>query len=166
MKPNDEWFTADRELDECRLFAGCGPDEIFDLDPCCSRARGMLGLRPTALRFIPPEEDGLLLPWSGDVFCNPPYSEIHKWTSKGVDEILEGRAKSVTFLLPANRTEQPWFQELMYSKYIGLSYWLELKWLAGRRGFIDPSGKMQKSPRFGLMLVKVTESYPLLARFG
>jgi hypothetical protein len=156
MKPNDEWFTADRELDECRLFAGCGPDEIFDLDPCCSRARGLLGLRPTALRFIPPEDDGLFLPWSGDVFCNPPYSEIHKWTSKGVDEVLDGRAKSVTFLLPANRTEQPWFQDLIYLKDL-LFYWLEFKFLAGRRGFIDTKGNLQKSPRFGLLIAKLTK---------
>lgn len=160
MKPNDEWFTADRELDECRLFAGCGPDEIFDLDPCCSRARGMLGLRPTALRFIPPEEDGLLLPWSGDVFCNPPYSEVHKWTSKGISEVLKDRAKSVTFLLPANRTEQPWFQDLVYPRGL-LFYWLQFKFLAGRRGFIDANGNLQKSPRFGLMIVHLTKkNYP------
>ena len=160
MKPNDEWFTADRELDECRLFAGCGPDEIFDLDPCCSRARGMLGLRPTALRFIPPEEDGLLLPWSGDVFCNPPYSEVHKWTSKGISEVLKDRAKSVTFLLPANRTEQPWFQDLVYPRGL-LFYWLQFKFLAGRRGFIDANGNLQKSPRFGLMIAHLTKkNYP------
>lgn len=57
---------------------------------------------------------GLLGPWFGDVWCNPPYSDIKPWVEKAWFEHshrIESPVRSVSMLLPATRTEQAWWQE-------------------------------------------------------
>jgi len=58
-------------------------------------------------RFYTLETDGLAQSWAGEVvWCNPPYSSIAPWVAKA------GAEDAVTvMLLPANRTEQRWWQE-------------------------------------------------------
>lgn len=56
----DSWITPKWLLD--RL----GP---FDLDPCACDPQPW----PTATRMVTEQENGLLLQWSGFVWCNPPY---------------------------------------------------------------------------------------------
>lgn len=47
----------------------------FDLDPC-----GGVGQEPLAKRVYTPPQDGLMLPWEGRVFCNPPYGpHVEHW---------------------------------------------------------------------------------------
>jgi len=67
----DHWLTPPK------LIEACGP---FDLDPCAYNTQPW----PTAEKhYALPKENGLLLPWSGCVWCNPPYGpEIAKWTQK------------------------------------------------------------------------------------
>lgn len=56
--------------------------------------------------------DGLNMPWDGPrVWCNPPYSDIEPWVRKAWNEVLLGECSVVAMLLPATRTEQPWWQE-------------------------------------------------------
>ncbi len=58
-------------------------------------------------RFFTPEDDGLAQSWEGErVWCNPPYSNIEPWAAKA----WGSRAELVVMLLPANRTEQGWWQ--------------------------------------------------------
>jgi hypothetical protein len=53
--------------------------------------------------------NGLEQPWNGEcVWCNPPYSSIRPWVEKAWASLAV-----VAMLLPANRTEQPWWQELV-----------------------------------------------------
>jgi DNA N-6-adenine-methyltransferase (Dam) len=68
---SDHWLTPPD------LIKAAGP---FDLDPCAYHAQPW----PTAARqYALPKEDGLLLPWHGSVFCNPPYGpEVQKWTRR------------------------------------------------------------------------------------
>lgn len=51
----------------------------FDLDPCaCPSQPWMLAKR----QYAPPQ-NGLLLPWDGRVFCNPPYGpHVDDWVRK------------------------------------------------------------------------------------
>ena len=52
----------------------------FDLDPCAAPAP-----RPwaTARRHIEPPADGLVFPWTGRVWLNPPYDEqLEAWMAK------------------------------------------------------------------------------------
>lgn len=59
-------------------------------------------------RFFTRERSGLLHPWTGErVWCNPPFSAIGPWVRKAWHE----RNPLTVMLVPANRTEQPWWQE-------------------------------------------------------
>ena len=62
--------------------------------------------------FFTPIEDGLQQSWAGErVWCNPPYSDCRAWVEKAWDAMEEGGCDLVVMLLPANRTEQGWWQE-------------------------------------------------------
>lgn len=74
----------------------------FDLDPCASHRQEL----PTALRhYRLPEDNGLLLPWDGSVFVNPPFSELQSWVGRF---ILHANG---VMLVPA-RVEVSWFWKL------------------------------------------------------
>ena len=82
----------------------------FDLDPCS----------PTNTRRTAPvkarvhytaDDDGLSLPWFGDVFVNPPYGrEIPHWIAKAHREVELGNAQTVVALIPA-RTDTAYWHE-------------------------------------------------------
>jgi phage N-6-adenine-methyltransferase len=62
-------------------------------------------------RFYDAVTDELAQSWAGErVWCNPPYSAIAPWVEKAW---LSVDAEVVVMLLPANRTEQVWWQELV-----------------------------------------------------
>ena len=61
-------------------------------------------------RYFTAEVDGLVQPWADEiVWLNPPYSSIEPWVRKAWAE----PAARIVMLLPANRTEQAWWQELV-----------------------------------------------------
>lgn len=63
-------------------------------------------------RYYTLEEDGLKQSWKGErVWCNPPYSDVAAWVKKAWDAHQEEGAQIVVMLVPANRTEQRWWQE-------------------------------------------------------
>lgn len=98
---------------------------------------------------INPDFDGLSVNWHGDVFCNPPYSQISLWLKKAIFESYTDNTRSIVMLLP-NWTDRDWFQTIQKNGY-------KVEFLRGRLKFIDPKtglpGKF--SPRFGSMLVKI-----------
>ena len=98
-------------------------------------------------RFYTREDDGLIQSWAGEiVWCNPPYSEIPAWITKAVQEMTA----TIVMLLPANRTEQPWWQTYVESER-DKGGRVETRFLAGRRKFYgDGSGG---SAPFGSVLV-------------
>jgi phage N-6-adenine-methyltransferase len=68
-------------------------------------------------RYFTPDEDGLAQSWAGKrVWCNPPYSNIEPWVGKANEEYANSedcgwwRPDLIVMLLPANRTEQGWWQ--------------------------------------------------------
>lgn len=66
----DEWLTPPH------IVKALG---TFDLDPCSPIDRPW----DTALNHFTIEDNGLLLPWSGRVWCNPPYGlEAAEWLKK------------------------------------------------------------------------------------
>ena len=77
----------------------------FDLDPCASHRQH----KPIALQeYHFPEDNGLLLPWNGSVFVNPPFSELSTWINRFV---LHGNG---ILLVPA-RVEVSWFWKLWHN---------------------------------------------------
>jgi phage N-6-adenine-methyltransferase len=103
-------------------------------------------------RFYTREDDGLLQDWTGErVWCNPPYSNIEPWTQKAAGS----GAAIVVMLLPANRTEQGWWQrniEPVRDRPGGP----RVEFLKGRLRFIAPGAleiKPNERPPFGCCLV-------------
>lgn len=63
-------------------------------------------------RYFTREEDGLHQSWAGEsVWCNPPFSDIKPWVQKAWAE--HRTATGIVMLLPANRTEQRWWNVLV-----------------------------------------------------
>lgn len=132
------------------------PPELFDplqerfgftLDACALPENAKLP------KFFTPGQDGLAQSWAGErVWCNPPYSDIRPWVEKAIAEHL---AKLVVMLVPANRTEQGWWQDLVEPSRDrgGL---LTVEFLRGRQRFIGP-GKTaigpNERPPFGVALL-------------
>lgn len=102
-------------------------------------------------RFYSIEDDGLAQDWSGErVYCNPPYSSIEPWAEKA----HQCGAELVVMLLPANRTEQGWWQRHVepYRRQGSI----EVEFLPGRMRFLKPGQRVSKPnerPPFGCCLV-------------
>lgn len=63
--------------------------------------------------FFTEDQDGLSQPWTGRVWCNPPYGRtIGKWVEKARDAALSGSAEVVVCLLPA-RTDTAWWHDFI-----------------------------------------------------
>jgi phage N-6-adenine-methyltransferase len=101
--------------------------------------------------------DGLLQPWHGSVWCNPPYSNLIDWLRKAWWEWNSpGGPTSIVMLLPANRPEQPWWQEYVEPYRDRPDTDLTVKFLPGRLRFIKPGAtevKPNERPPFGCCLL-------------
>jgi phage N-6-adenine-methyltransferase len=66
-------------------------------------------------RFFSKDDDGLTKRWSAErVWCSPPYSCLKNWVGKAwVEWTSKNRPELIVMLLPANRTEQGWWQDLV-----------------------------------------------------
>lgn len=86
------------------LFAVLDDRFRFTIDAAASAHNAKLP------RYFDREIDGLAQSWEQErVFCNPPYSNIRPWVRKAATS----RADLVVMLVPATRTEQPWWQEMI-----------------------------------------------------
>lgn len=102
--------------------------------------------------------DGLSGSWAGQrVWCNPPYSACGAWVCKALDEVwVKKRCPLVVMLLPANRCEQSWWNELIEpirDRGLGVT----TQFLRGRPRFGWPTGRVVPKkgdrPPFGLVVV-------------
>ena len=123
---SDEWSTP-RDIVEAW--------GVFDLDPC---ARPETAKAP---RWYTKVDNGLLLPWHGRVWLNPPYSRPRPWLEKAIQEVREGRATHVVALLPA-ATDTGWFHDCVLGR-------ATLQFRRGRIKFIGWRGTPIGSPKSG-----------------
>ena len=66
--------------------------------------------------YYTPEDNGLLKPWRGGVWCNPPYGrEISSWVKKAYEESQKEYNSFVLMLLPA-RTDTKWWWDWVQGK--------------------------------------------------
>ena len=84
----------------------------FDFDPCPLRS----------------EVDGLLLDWNGNIYVNPPYSNIEPFIEKGIHEIQKGNANKIVYLIPMRSDTKYWHNLIM-------KYGSELRFVKGRLNF-------------------------------
>lgn len=146
----DEWHTP------WWLFEQLNQEFQFTVDVASADGNAKVA------RYLTKEDDGLSQSWSGDrVWCNPPYSDIAPWVAKAAGEIRAG-CQLVAMLLPAVKTEQPWWQAYIEPMRDGrslpkaLGFTVETRFIGKRFKFGfpgDPSGAAGTSPKFGCVLV-------------
>lgn len=95
-------------------------------------------------RYYTREQNGLRQSWAGEiVWCNPPYSAIEPWIRKAWEE--RDRAELIAMLLPANRTEQRWWQQHVEPFRDRPGSGLTVRFLPGRMRFIK-RGQLAPEP--------------------
>lgn len=110
-------------------------------------------------RYFDAATDGLAQSWGHEtVWCNPPFSSIEPWVRKAWHETHRAAVECdrVVMLLPANRTEQRWWQELVepYRDRTGSA--LRTRFLPGRVRFLAPGESTVRPgsrPPFGCVLL-------------
>ncbi len=94
----DTWATPPE------LFRRLDAEFRFTLDVCA------LPENTKCERFFTPNDDGLIQPWDGVCWMNPPYgSAISMWMKKAYTEFLERRL-TIVCLIPA-RTDTKWWHD-------------------------------------------------------
>jgi phage N-6-adenine-methyltransferase len=95
-------------------------------------------------RYFDRKTDGLRQSWAGEaVWCNPPYSAIEPWLIKAWAEAASTRG--IVMLLPANRTEQKWWQRHVEPHRDRPGSGLRVEFLPGRMRFIK-RGQLDVGP--------------------
>lgn len=121
----------------------------FTLDAAASAENTKLG------RYFDIAVDGLSKSWAGErVWLNPPFSGMSKWVQKAWIEC--GRAELIVMLVPANRTEQPWWQDHVEPFRDRPGAWLRVEFIRHRRRFIaagNASVQANERPPFGVCLL-------------
>lgn len=106
-------------------------------------------------RFYDLATNGLQQPWAPErVWCNCPYSNCAAWIYKAHKE-FEGGCEAIVMLLPANRTEQKWWQQFV-EPFRDKGGFLRTEFIARRRNFGVPGNEgasWKKGVPFGLVAV-------------
>lgn len=144
---SNEWYTPARYVEAARQVMG-----NIDLDPASSElANGTV----KATTFYTKQENGLFLPWFGNVWCNPPYTQITKghssikaWVHRAVS-FYEQRAINQAILLIPNDTSTRWFELL----------WKYPICFPGRRIKFDIPGQKHEQPTFGTCFAYLGSNY-------
>ncbi len=89
-------------------------------------------------RFYSIDDSGLEQSWGSErVWCNPPYSDIPSWVAKAWREWDSAyRPDLIVMLLPANRTEQLWWQAMVEPHLRARSRTFRVEFLSGRIRFL------------------------------
>jgi phage N-6-adenine-methyltransferase len=140
--------SVDERITPAKIFDPLHQEFGFTLDVAANASNAKTPA------FFHLASDGLSQSWAGHrVWCNPPYSDIRPWIEKAWEEF--GPCPLIAMLLPANRTEQRWWQDLIELRRDGRGP-LETRFYRGRFNFglpDNPEGKFHSSPPFGCVLV-------------
>jgi phage N-6-adenine-methyltransferase len=109
-------------------------------------------------RYYTAERDGLAQSWAGQrVWCNPPHSNLEAWVQKAWHEWTEDDAPElIVMLVPANRTEQRWWQQYVEPAHRERHPSFRVEFLAGRLRFLAPGAteiKPNERPPYGCCLL-------------
>lgn len=111
-------------------------------------------------RFWNKADDGLAKSWRGErTWINPPFDDLEAWVAKAWAEVLRGGCPLAVMLIPANRTEQPfWHKHIEGARDRGpqSGATLQTRFLPGRVSFGhpgNPDGANVGSPPFGCVLL-------------
>lgn len=123
----------------------------FTIDACAAEHNARLP------RYWSVADDAIAQSWSGErVWINPPYSNIRPFVVKAWDEWIHGRPELIVMLLPANRTEQRWWQDLVEPELRSSRTDFRCEFLPGRLRFLKPGQteiRPNERPPFGCCLL-------------
>jgi phage N-6-adenine-methyltransferase len=132
------------------FFASLNEEHAFTIDVASNAQNHKLA------RWFDKESNGLAQPWTNEVvWCNPPFSDLASWVKKALYEVRHG-CRKVVMLLPANRSEQGWWQDLIEpvrDRGLGVT----TRNIRGRLKFGNAGGRIEAkkgaTPPFGCVLV-------------
>ena len=114
----DQWGTPSD------LFKELDTEFNFTLDACASPWNYKVD------NYYSEEDNGLEQPWTGVVWCNPPYGRaIRNWIQKGYESSVTGA--TVVMLIPARTDTTYWHDYVMRG---------DIRFLKGRIKFVQPDG--------------------------
>lgn len=140
-----EWSTPEG------LFKALDEEFHFTLDAAASDENHLCE------QYYTVKDDALTQPWSGTVWCNPPYGrQVGDWVNKAFREVggvlptsMPSNANVVVMLLPA-RTDTRWCQLILASHHHGMPRVVsDVRFLPGRLKF----GGAKNSAPFPSMIV-------------
>jgi len=143
---------TDRNVDDRALM----PDDFsifnqrfrFSIDLAASSANAKLP------RYYTEEDNSLTKSWKAErCYCNPPYSNLLPWIVKAWAEV---EAEIIVLLIPSNRTEQAFWQDLVEPFRDRNGSPLRVEFLRGRYRFTKPgetSVRPNNRPPFGNCLL-------------
>lgn len=137
----DEWETPADVVEALATLHG-----PFDLDPAATLENCQ------AASYFDREQNGLIQPWFGRVWCNPPYSNPGPWVQKCVEELQAGRITHAVFLLPP-ATDTNWFHDWVLPHATVI-------FPRGRIAFLDWTGQPVKGARQGNMIAVYPKATP------
>lgn len=146
-----EWGTPHDLVDRlARQYA----NGVFDLDAAASERLHVCA------KYFTEREDGLVQPWDGRVFVNPPYGHPYeeRWVAKAVSEVLGGRSDVVVMLMPS-KTGSVWWARYVASPspvdgVVSLRYPMRhVEFVQGRIAHVKPDGSSYQAPFASVVLV-------------
>jgi len=132
---SDDWQTPCRYLECARQVLGG-----IDVDPTSSAAAQQ---QVQAATYYTQEDDGLTKPWSGTVWCNPPYARriVEAFVQKLLEEVRTGRTTAAILLTNAYSDTAWWHLAAAACSALCLT--------KGRIYFLRPDGEQPTQPSFG-----------------
>jgi phage N-6-adenine-methyltransferase len=85
----------------------------FDLDAAATAENTLCG------RFYTEEDNALLQPWEGKVFCNPPFRDMYPWIRKALGETVLGTS---TLMIAPVGCSQKWWHTVRNKSRIRVYY--------------------------------------------
>lgn len=137
---NDERYTPKYVVD------ALGP---FDLDPCAP----LIPLYRTATKMYDKEQNGLRRPWTGRVWCNPPYSSPAM--ERFIDRMVEHG--NGVLLVPCRFGTRVYMDKILPNA-------TSLFFLSGRIRFHDATGVLMGSPSWDSVLFAFGETNDKILR--
>jgi hypothetical protein len=125
----DDWYTPPDIFDALGL--------IFDLDPCSPGRTHWVPAR----KIYTKEDDGLVQPWSGTVFMNPPFGR----RNGHVPWLRRFLAHSDGVAIVRAYTSSAWFHQWAVKAQT-------MCFPRGKTKFIRPDGSIGRAPGHGVVL--------------
>ena len=106
IRTGDDYYTPDEYMECIRAALG----GHIDLDPASHVVANRV---VKAKRFYTKDQNGLLQPWAGRVYLNPPFSSWPEWVPKVLSEVASGSVQEIVCLGAIRTITAQYFQPLL-----------------------------------------------------